>query len=371
VAQRRGFTLIELLVVIAIIGVLVGLLLPAVQKAREAANRISCQNNLKQIGLAIQNFHDAKKTLPDNKRPASAASNTVRERWFTQILPYIEQGQLFNNYDETSNWDSDPGAVTVTTASGTTVNYPATTPAAAAGFQGNVFVTATVINVAQCPASPSLTRLDNNPALSASPNQGWNPTNNPFYQAVTDYAGNYGVHDSLVNSTVLTSPPKNQYGPVINTNGVDSFPITLSDIIDGTSNTVWAVESAGRPYLYQNGVRQTLDLTQHGVNGGGWGRPASDLWLIGFQDKGGTIPVGKYGINASNGVDAGGVYPLTLPTGYPLGTYGSGQIYSFHGSGANAVFCDGSVHYLDKDIDINILAALMTRANGDIVPGNY
>jgi prepilin-type N-terminal cleavage/methylation domain-containing protein/prepilin-type processing-associated H-X9-DG protein len=368
--RRHAFTLIELLVVIAIIGALIGLLLPAIQKAREAAARTSCQNNLKQIGLAVQSFHDARRHLPDNERPASAAATTVRQRWFTQVLPYLEQGAIFDSYDQSSNWDSDPGAVTVKTAAGTTVNYPATTPASAAGYAGNVFATANVINVAQCPSSPSPNRLDNNPALSPAPNQGWNPQSNPFYQAVTDYAACYGVHDSLVASNVLTTPPANQYGALINTNGVDAFPITISDILDGTSNTIWAAESAGRPYLYQDGVRQGTDLTIHGVNGGGWGRPASDFWLIGFQDKPGTIPVGKHAINVANGLDTGGVYPLTVPAGYPLGTYASGQIYSFHGSGANAAFVDGSVHYLDRDIDINVLSALVTRANKESVSGN-
>jgi prepilin-type N-terminal cleavage/methylation domain-containing protein/prepilin-type processing-associated H-X9-DG protein len=367
---RSAFTLIELLVVIAIIGALAGMLLPAVQKARDAANRAACQNNLKQIGLGVQNYHDARRLLPDNRRPASAAVTSVRERWFTQILPYIEQSALFDSYDETSNWDSDPGAVSVTTANGTTISYPATTPASAAGYAGNVFVTSTVVKVTQCPASPDLNRLDNNPGLSAAPNQGWDPSHNPFFQAVTDYAGSYGIHDSLVASGVLSVAVKNQYGAVINTNGVDNSPIRIADILDGTSNTIWAVESAGRPYLYQDGVRASSDLTEHGVNGGGWARPASDFWLVGFADKAGTLPIGKYAINSANGIDTTGVYPLTAPTGFALGTYGSGQIYSFHGAGANVVFVDGSVHWLGKDIDIDVLASLITRANSDVVPGN-
>src|SRR3954454_5568237 len=104
--RRTAFTLIELLVVIAIIAVLIGLLLPAVQKVREAAARIQCANNLKQIGLAVHGYHDSKKKLPQNQRPASAAVSTVRLRWFTQVLPWLEQDALHSRYDESTNWDS-------------------------------------------------------------------------------------------------------------------------------------------------------------------------------------------------------------------------------------------------------------------------
>jgi prepilin-type N-terminal cleavage/methylation domain-containing protein/prepilin-type processing-associated H-X9-DG protein len=330
--RRKGFTLIELLVVIAIIGVLVGLIVPAVQKVRDAAARTACANNLKQIGLAVNNYHDTKKYYPGNHRPVPTSS--IRERWFTKILPYIEQNNLWKNYDQTTNWDSP-------------TNLP---------------ITSTPLTVAVCPSTPNPNRLDFDEANGFS----------NAVAAVTDYAAIYGLNPLYItaNSLTLTNPA----GALTKTDGQH---LSVSDITDGTSSTIWAIESAGRPFVYQKGnvLLNSNEYTDQ-VLGGAWARPGSDIWVIGFADLQGTIAGGPYAINAANGLDCNGTYPSTVPAGAPTGTDGTGQIFGFHAGGVNAVFCDGSVHFLDADaiygLSPAVLAALVTRAAGDIVtPGGW
>jgi prepilin-type N-terminal cleavage/methylation domain-containing protein/prepilin-type processing-associated H-X9-DG protein len=327
VFSRKAFTLIELLVVIAIIGVLVALLVPAVQKVRDTANRTSCANNLKQIGLALHSYHDAKKYFPGNHRPKGLIS--ARERWFTKLLPFIEQDVLYKNYDQTQNWDAP-------------TNLP---------------ITSTPLQVANCPSTPTPNRQDFNEATGFS----------TLDVAVTDYASIYGLHPTFLTANGLTQP--NPLGAMTK---VDGQHLSVSDFTDGTSNTIFVIESAGRPYVYQNGVIVNQNVFVDQVNGGGWCRPASDIWIIGFADKAGTIPGGQYVINASNGLDIQATYPIVVPAGAPLGTDGSGQIYGFHTGGVNAAFADGSVHFVDSEITLTTLAALITRAGGDVVtPGGF
>jgi prepilin-type N-terminal cleavage/methylation domain-containing protein/prepilin-type processing-associated H-X9-DG protein len=108
-APRRGFTLIELLVVVAILAVLIGLLLPAVQKVREAASRLKCQNNLKQWGLAMHHFHDSHSALPEGNR------NKPRRVWVVLVWPFVEQGNQYARFDQTVHFYKPPNTVTHTT----------------------------------------------------------------------------------------------------------------------------------------------------------------------------------------------------------------------------------------------------------------
>lgn len=315
--RERGFTLIELLVVIAIIAILIGLLLPAVQKVREAAARTKCQNNLKQIGLAMHNFNDTTGHLPGNIRPV--ATGTVRVRWATFLLPYYEQDNVYRIYDQTVNW-----------------SHPNNRPAVSIQLK-----------VLQCPSAPDEDRLDYNP--DGDP---------PFvgFVGAGDYSGIYGIHPSLVVA-----------GLVDNANpGIlsKSEKVRLTDVKDGLSNTIHITESAGKPNLYQGGKLVGTPPTVF-VQGGGWCRPASDIpWLEGLSADG-TALGGTVGINAANGIQKT-VYPDSR-----YGTDGTGQIYGFHSGGVNAVFGDGSVHFIRQTIDLRTLARLITRNGGEVTSNDY
>jgi prepilin-type N-terminal cleavage/methylation domain-containing protein/prepilin-type processing-associated H-X9-DG protein len=309
-ARRRGFTLVELLVVIAIIAVLLGLLLPAVQKVREAASRMRCANNLKQLGLAMHHYHDAHREFPPafvNKGPYGTSGYHFSHGWAPFVLPYIELQQLYNLY----RWDYPLYAVE---------NQP---------------VVSRQLKIFQCPSTPEQDRY---------------MTFGPFHVfgtkgACGDYAATLGVDAGLAQRGwvdrvgdyrgALTHVPT----PAL-TASLNPTPTRIVDILDGTSNTILLTEDAGRPRRWlarQSGLDQVLE-------GGAWNHFKGGIILQG-KTADGTANLGTCPINCTN----------------------NGEVYSFHTGGANVVFADGHVQFLRESIDIRVLARLITRAGGEVV----
>jgi prepilin-type N-terminal cleavage/methylation domain-containing protein/prepilin-type processing-associated H-X9-DG protein len=303
---RRGFTLIELLVVIAIIAILTGLLLPAVQKAREAGIRLQCENNLKQLGLAVHDYCLVQAGIP----PAYTYTSAPPTGWGTWLLPYIEQDTLYRSYNFNAGYDD------------TTKN---------AGGMSNQDVVCTPIKTMICPAAPI-----RGPYTKIMPSYPGYPPIPPAIAIAADYSPLVAVSGDLAGYLGWSTP---------NLGGAfqpDMFT-PLTSIKDGTSQTFLLVEIAGKIEWYENGkdMGQQLQLFFGGC--GGWGDPMTGGTALYGSSYDGTMEPGPCGINCSN--DFG--------------------LYSFHPTGANVVFCDGSVHFLANSTDIRVIASLTTAWGGE------
>jgi prepilin-type N-terminal cleavage/methylation domain-containing protein/prepilin-type processing-associated H-X9-DG protein len=310
--SRNGFTLIELLVVIAVIGVLIALLLPAVQKVREAANRAKCTNNLKQLALAAHQYHDAKGTFPAglhqgvNKGDGLWAEGTS---WLIELFPHLEQDNLHRKWDYNDFSNNVAGGMNATTAQ--------------------------VILAHRCPSDPlDLTAYLHGSAIMES----WGD------YALGSYGGNGGRRSypwtQLTKDGILY---------------LDSN-VRLSDVTDGSSNTFLLGERSHRDLEYDRIAVNQPSYYPLGTRGA-WGAVLALAAGGPMQHHALSTPVAiNYLVPADTPVD-------DLPTIYDrLCAFGS-----LHPGGANFAFADGSVRFLSDSIPLDTLQALSTRAGGEVV----
>ena len=328
--RRKGFTLVELLVVIAIIGILVALLLPAVQAAREAARRMSCSNNLKQIGLALHNYHDTYKKFPMGVWRTSQGG--WGPSWWTSTLPYLEQTALYSQYDY-SGWS--PGWVHQ-------------------HHQNNCQVTHDIqINYMLCPSSP-LPPLWNTGGQGRACNQTM-----PSYVGIAGAVRENGFTEDQRNWACCNCCGGNAGNGITSGSGpfTQNRPIKIADLRDGTSSTMIVGETSTWAFndpINKTGRQRVDQSYPHG-------------WTMGTSD-------GRQ-LNANSGARVERPFNMTTIR-YPINTLAynlpgvhnnkgsNNPLNSQHPGGVMGCLADGSVRFFPEVMDIFVLKRAAVRDDG-------
>jgi prepilin-type processing-associated H-X9-DG protein/prepilin-type N-terminal cleavage/methylation domain-containing protein len=310
--RRSAFSLIELLVVTAMIAILIGLLLPAVQKVREAAARLQCSNNLKQLGLALQNFHDTNIVFPAAGWRIAGPGNPQGKYvgWRALSLPYIEQGNLQNLYSFNLHWWEGPN---LASAHITVPTY-------------------------LCPSVPQRKDVTSAVANGIRPAMTF-----PRPLAPTDYEAIMGVQN-VINPTLYNNG-NNRSAMYRNS------AHKITDITDGSSSTILVLEAGARPLGFRS---RTADPTINNDQGQGWIDSEGP-----FSLDGANIDGTQEGCGPVSGCN------------FPMNKRNYNEPFSFHSSGINVVFADGHVTFVKETMSLATFAALCTRAAGEVVSEEF
>jgi prepilin-type N-terminal cleavage/methylation domain-containing protein len=345
---RGAFTLIELLVVIAIIAVLIGLLLPAIQKVREAANRASCGNNLKQLGLALHNYQATTGAFPRwgfdfpaNPDPANPFGGQLQgHSALTMILPYVEQDNVVSL-----------ARIDFSVIDPANLPPPVLAGKSAAGL--------TVMKLLLCPSTPA--HPSDYGAYFKS--VGINPSGGSVPLAPTDYAPIAGIRPAFqANCAPATplNPTNGQIGALAPKGTKPTDGTRIADISDGTSNTLMMSECAGRQTVFIQNRQPAPNPPIVGVLNSGWGDYNTAIMVSGFNMS--KLPTSSswYAENLPgsccvvNCINSGSSTP-------------GGQFFAFHSGGVDVVRCDGSVFFLNQNINAATLAALISKQGGEVI----
>jgi prepilin-type N-terminal cleavage/methylation domain-containing protein/prepilin-type processing-associated H-X9-DG protein len=305
--RRAGVTLIELLVVIGIIAIILGLLLPAIQMIRETAARAECAGNLRQLGIALHNFHDTYRTFPASGWTRAGPGNPAGKcvGWRPLTLPFIEQDGLKKLYNVNAHWWED----------------------------ANLGAAAVAVNTFQCPSVPE--RRDVWSAVAHPPR----PAMTFRYPlAPTDYEAIMGVQPDSINSH-LPAPLYNAGNrfAVMHRNS----RTRLTDIADGTSATIMVVECAARPLVFRDRMPVSTLNNDQGI---GWADSEGPFSLDGSSADGSAEGCGP----------AGGCT-------FAMNRRNDNEPYSFHAHGGNFLFADGHAMFVRQSVSLPVFAALCTR----------